>query len=72
MFTEWQKSVKELSLTLTSLLKEKKKLQLTAQEKNTLRETERSLQTIKLDGSSGIHNYMFMEEVLTNLIKNLK
>jgi hypothetical protein len=72
MFTEWQESVKELSLTLTSLLKEKKKLQLTAQEKNTLRETERSLQTIKLDGSSGIHNYMFMEEVLTNLIKNLK
>jgi len=71
MFKEWQQSVKDLSISLTSLLKEKKKLKLSEQEKIALRETERTLQNIKLDGSSGIHNFMFIEEVLTNLIKNL-
>lgn len=72
LFLEWQQSVKELSASLTSVIKEKKKLKLNEQEKVTLREAERSLQNIKLDGSSGIHNYMYMEEVLNDLIKKLE
>jgi hypothetical protein len=72
MFTEWQQSVRDLSQTLTSLLKEKRKLELSEQEKIDLRETEQSLQNIRLDGSSGIHNYMYMEEMLTSLIKKLE
>jgi hypothetical protein len=72
MFTEWQLSVKDLSKSLTSLLKEKRRLKLSEQEKITLRETERFLQNIRLDGSSGIHNYIYMEEVLTSLIKKLE
>ncbi|MGB3863250.1 MAG: cytochrome c3 family protein, partial [Candidatus Aminicenantaceae bacterium] len=71
MFKDWQQSVKDLSASLTALLKEKKKLKLSEQEKIILRETERSFQNIKLDGSSGIHNYMYIEEMLTNLIKNV-
>jgi hypothetical protein len=69
MFTEWQDSVIDLIASLTSLLQEKKKLKLNNQNKIILREAERSLQTIKLDGSQGIHNYMYMEEMLTDLIK---
>jgi hypothetical protein len=72
MFTEWQQSVKDLSKSLTSLLKEKRTLKLSEQEKITLRETERSFQNVKLDGSSGIHNYMYMEEMLNSLIKKLE
>jgi hypothetical protein len=72
MFVEWQQSVKGLSVSLTSLLNAKKKLKLSEQEKIALRETELSLQKIKLDGSSGIHNYMYMEEILTELIKNVE
>jgi len=71
MFKEWQQSVKDLSASLTALLKEKKKLKLSEQEKIILLETEHSLQNIKLDGSSGIHNYMYIEEMLTHLIKNV-
>jgi len=72
MFFEWQKSVKDLSGSLRSLLNEKRKLELSEQERITLRETQRSLQNIRLDGSVGIHNYMYMEEELTSLIKKLE
>jgi hypothetical protein len=72
MFTEWQQSVKDLSRSLTSLLKDKQKLKLSEQDKITLRETESHLQNIRLDGSSGIHNYMYIEERLTSLIKRLE
>lgn len=70
-FTEWQQSVKELSTSLRSMINAKKKLKLSGQEHKTLLETERTLQSIMFDGSSGIHNYMYIEEVLTNLKKRL-
>jgi hypothetical protein len=72
MHTEWQSSVEELSSTLGSLLKTKKKLNLSEQEKTDLTKIEQILQKIKTDGSSGIHNYMFVEETLTGLIKQLE
>jgi hypothetical protein len=72
MFTEWQQSVRDLSESLTSLLKEKRKLKLSEQAKITISNTERALQNIKLDGSSGIHNYIYMEEILSSLIQKLE
>jgi hypothetical protein len=72
MFVEWQQSVKDLSESLRSLLNEKRKLKLSEKEKITLRETQRSYQNIMLDGSTGIHNYMYIEELLTDLIKTLE
>jgi hypothetical protein len=72
MFSEWQQSIRDLSKSLTSFLQEKRKLKLSEEEKVTLREAERFLQNIRLDGSSGIHNYMYMEEMLTSLIKKLE
>jgi hypothetical protein len=72
MFDEWQQSVKDLTSSLSSLVREKRKKSLNDEEKIFIREAERFLQHINNDGSLGIHNYMFMEEVLTNLIKNLE
>jgi len=72
IFDEWQSSVKELLNSLKISIKEKKKLSLTAEEKAQLLQVEKMLQKIELDGSSGVHNYLFMEEVLTNLDKTIK
>jgi nitrate/TMAO reductase-like tetraheme cytochrome c subunit len=72
IFTEWQSSVQELIDSLKISLKEKKKLSLSKGERAQLLQVERMLQEIELDGSSGVHNYSFMEEVLTNLDKTLK
>ncbi|UCF84918.1 MAG: cytochrome c3 family protein, partial [Desulfobacteraceae bacterium] len=71
MHTEWQSTIKELVSTLTESIKEKRNLTLTPQERDLLREVEKALQTIKLDGSSGIHNYMFIEETLSDLKNKL-
>jgi hypothetical protein len=49
-------------------LAEKKKLSLSKEEKAQLLEIEKSIKNIELDGSSGIHNYMAIEEMLTNYI----
>jgi len=67
MHTEWQASVKDLISSITNSIKEKRNLELTPQERNNLRKIERELEKIKLDGSIGIHNYMFIEETLAAL-----
>ena len=71
MHTEWQNSFKESISTLTDALKKKRNLKLTPQENDILRKVERELQRIKLDGSIGIHNYMFFEDALAALKKRL-
>ena len=71
MHTEWQNSFKESISTLTDALKKKRNLKLTPQENDILREVERELQRIKLDGSIGIHNYMFFEDAFAALKKRL-
>jgi len=72
MFTEWQESVRTLVQSLTTTVKLKRKLKLTDQDRQTLRGIEKTLQKIKLDGSSGVHNYMFMEELLTEWMKKIE
>jgi len=72
IFDEWQSSIKEFLNTSKISIKEKKKLSLSTDEKAQLQNIERTLQLIELDGSSGVHNYSFLEETLTKLYKTLK
>lgn len=72
MFDEWQNSVKDRTSSIESSIREMKKLKLGTEEKTVLLEVEKSIQKIKLDGSSGVHNYMFFDEVLTDLKKKME
>ncbi len=71
IFMEWQDSVKELIDSVMASMKEKRRLALSSEDKAQLLHIEKTLQKIELDGSSGVHNYSFIEETLTNLEKNL-
>jgi nitrate/TMAO reductase-like tetraheme cytochrome c subunit/DNA-dependent RNA polymerase auxiliary subunit epsilon len=71
VFMEWQNSVKKLIDSVKASLKEKRRLALSSEDKSQLLHIEKTLQKIDLDGSSGIHNYSFIEETLTNLEKTL-
>lgn len=71
MHVEWQSSIKDLISSITTSIREKKKLPLSSQEQDILRKAEAVLEKIKLDGSVGIHNYMFFEETLTDLKKTV-
>ena len=72
MFVEWQSSVRELINSLKVSLKETRKISLTQEEKTQILNIERTLRSIELDGSSGIHNYLAIEELLTNFQKIIK
>ncbi len=72
MYTEWQSSVKNLIQSLSSSLKKSKRQILPEQERRFLTDLEIFLEKIKADGSNGIHNYMFIEEVLTNFDSKIK
>jgi uncharacterized alpha/beta hydrolase family protein len=61
-----------LILSSKSTLAEKKKLSLSKEEKAQISNIEKILKTIELDGSSGIHNYSAIEEMLTNFKNDLK
>jgi hypothetical protein len=71
MHTEWQASVKELISSVKASLEKKRNTGLTPQQRSALREIANELQQIELDGSMGIHNYMFFEEKLESLIKEV-
>jgi hypothetical protein len=72
MHTEWQASVKELIASIKETINEKRKAPLTSQERANLRDIDKALRSIELDGSSGIHNYMFIEETLSDLKKKIE
>ena len=72
IFLEWQNSAKNLMNSLKTSLKEKKKLSLSKEEKAKLLDIEQTIRKIELDGSSGIHNYSSIEEMLTNFKNNLQ
>ncbi len=69
MFTEWQNTTKKSISSLRASLKEKKKTRLTEEERIQLKAAENMLNKIELDGSSGVHNYFFIEETLNSLKK---
>jgi len=72
LLAEWQDSVKDLIRSLKSAIGEAKKSALSDAEKTSLRRIEEILHKIELDGSLGVHNYLFTGEFLTNSIKKLK
>ncbi|UCE21087.1 MAG: cytochrome c3 family protein, partial [Candidatus Aminicenantes bacterium] len=72
IFAEWQNSIKSLISSLNSAIGEKKKLNLSEEDKAQMSKIEKTLETIALDGSTGIHNYSSMEEILTNIQNTLK
>jgi len=72
IFDEWQNFVKDQALSIESSLKKLNKMELNTEEKNIALETEKTIQKIKLDGSSGVHNFMFSEDVLTKLKKKIE
>lgn len=72
IFSEWQNSVQDLIDSLKNSLEEKKKISLSPEERAQVSKIEKSLETIELDGSTGIHNYSSIEEILTNLQNTLK
>jgi hypothetical protein len=72
MHTEWQSSIRDSIASLTDSIKRRRNIQLTSQERNILRGIEKELERIKLDGSIGIHNYMYIEEALKDLKKNIE
>lgn len=72
IFSEWQNSVRGLINSLKTSLQEKSKLDLTQEEKIQISHIENTLRSIELDGSSGIHNYSAIEELLTNFQQILK
>lgn len=71
MFTEWQNTTEEMIRSLRNLLNEKKRLQLSPEQKNQIANIEKILQKIELDGSSGIHNFSSIEELLTKCQQQL-
>lgn len=72
IFLEWQNSVKDFIRSLKTTLAERKKLSLSKEEQAQLLNIEISLKNIELDGSSGIHNYPTIEEMLTSSRKTLE
>ncbi|MFP4082549.1 MAG: cytochrome c3 family protein [Candidatus Aminicenantes bacterium] len=72
IFTEWQKSTQTLIRSINNSLKETENLKLIEQEKDQILKINQILGKIELDGSSGIHNYMSIEEILTQFQKILE
>jgi hypothetical protein len=71
-FVNWQTAFKNSRSNLEDSLREKKKLSLSQEEKGLIAEVEKSLRRLDLDGSSGVHNSKFIEEVLTKLGQGIK
>jgi hypothetical protein len=71
LHTDWQNSVRNLILEVKSLILDKQKLSLSSDQRTEIRNIRQLLQNIELDGSFGIHNYMFIEETLTSLKNRL-
>ncbi len=72
IFTQWQASFEDLVASLKSSLQTKKNLGLKKDVKTQLGDTERMLRKLDLDGSRGVHNSQFIEDLLTKLNQALK
>jgi nitrate/TMAO reductase-like tetraheme cytochrome c subunit len=71
-FTEWQNSTKELMQTVKTLLQEKQKQPLTREQQTSVNTIREILRQIELDGSFGIHNFMFIDRTLTLMKKSIE
>jgi len=71
-FEEWRAAYKELRAGLEAALSEKKALSLSQESKARLTEIEKALRELDQDGSSGVHNSQFIQDILTKLTKEIK
>ena len=71
-FDEWQATYRELRAGLEEARAEGKKRGLSKEGKARLAEIERVLHRLDQDGSSGIHNSKFLQEILTKLANETK
>ena len=71
-FEEWQAAYKELRAGLEAALSEKKALSLSQEGKARLTEIEKAMRELDQDGSSGVHNFQFIQDILTKLTKEIK
>jgi len=71
-FQEWRDSIKALTENLRAALRAARKTALTDDQKSQLTATETALAAIEQDGSLGIHNHAFIEDVLTKALKKIK
>jgi len=71
-YTEWRDGVRSRTDEVRSALHVLYKKPLTDPEKAVVQKIEEALRTIDLDGSSGIHNYLFIDEHLTKMASLIK
>jgi nitrate/TMAO reductase-like tetraheme cytochrome c subunit len=71
-FTEWRSTYHDLRNRLETALADKKKGALSREGQARLAEIERSVRKIDQDGSSGIHNSQFIQDVLTKLTRAIQ
>jgi hypothetical protein len=72
LFAEWQDRIRSLNNSLRSRLNQKKKQHLAPNERAEIEAIERFCDNVDLDGSSGIHNYLYIEETLTSLKEKIE
>jgi nitrate/TMAO reductase-like tetraheme cytochrome c subunit len=71
-FTRWRDGVRGRAEEVRAALHALYKRPLTDPEKAEVRKIEEALQTVDLDGSSGIHNFTFIDEYLTKVTTSIK
>jgi len=71
-FDEWRATYREMRVGLDAALAAKKKLGLSEEGKARLGEIERAVGRLDQDGSSGIHNSQFIQDLLTKLAKDIE
>jgi nitrate/TMAO reductase-like tetraheme cytochrome c subunit len=71
-FEEWQSAYRELRAGLETALAKKKKSSLSEAGKARLAEIENFVRRLDEDGSSGVHNSQFIQDVLTKLAKEIQ
>jgi hypothetical protein len=71
-FEEWRTGIRDRVERIRTGLHALYKQKLTDAEKAVLAEIEKALGTVSLDGSSGVHNYMFLDDDLAGAEAKLK
>jgi hypothetical protein len=71
MFDEWQASFREDVQSLRDALRAVKRAGLSPEERKQLARIERTLEALRTDGSSGIHNSLFFDEILEELAEQV-
>ena len=70
-FADWQSAYQELRAALETSLSAKRKTALSKEGHARLAEIEGELRRLDLDGSSGVHNSQFIQDLLTKLAKEI-